>query len=225
MEVASPTLSVQPVQWGPSLVLIRDHTKVCGGQYGVKKNNCFCCVDITKNKGCPSRHVLVKHRLTNGDDWVQSSCIYFHKGTTSGAVYAEPSIDVSCWKEIEIADLLGKQFSTWNDWKEEALVLTAAGASHQQAAGVRTAVKVSKKLPILKLETEESGSTLGMGMEFGQKELEDQEGTTKKGLMSDLGELIRAPSIGVDDMGVPSDVLHRLNLLRQSLLSLGESAE
>lgn len=63
-QVVSSTLSDHPVQWGTSLVLIRDHLKICGGQYRVKKNNCFCCVVSDVKKDCQSRHVLVQHQMT-----------------------------------------------------------------------------------------------------------------------------------------------------------------
>jgi hypothetical protein len=149
VEVQSSTISDHPVQWGPSLVWIRDHTRICGGQYGVKKNNCFCCSNTETKKDCPSRHVLLKHALTEEASWVHASRIYYHKGAASRAVYAEPFVDVAEWKEEDIAALLGKQFSSWIDWREEALVLQASGASQKAVTKVRTAVKMSKRLPRL----------------------------------------------------------------------------
>jgi hypothetical protein len=144
VDVDASTISGRPVQWGPSLVLIRDHTKICGGQYGVKKNNCFCCVDKSVKKDCPSRHVLIKHWLADKPEWIHASRIYFHKGATSGAVYAELFVDVSAWTEDEVATLLGRQFTSWSDWKQEAIVIQASGASRKAGDVVRTAVKLSK---------------------------------------------------------------------------------
>jgi hypothetical protein len=53
---SEPTL-----EWGPSLMLIRDHSKICGGQYGHKRNNCFCCAKLGGSKACPSRRQQIKH--------------------------------------------------------------------------------------------------------------------------------------------------------------------
>lgn len=83
-------------------------------------------------------------------DWVQLSLLYFHKGsTTGGAVYAEPFVDVSKWQERDVAEALGKQFSSWSVWKEEAMAMQASGANSQELEAIKTVVKISKKLPHL----------------------------------------------------------------------------
>lgn len=49
VEDSASTLLDQPVQWGPSLVLIRDHTKSVEDNMGLRRTICFCCIDITIN--------------------------------------------------------------------------------------------------------------------------------------------------------------------------------
>jgi hypothetical protein len=216
--VASSTLSDPVVQWGPSLVWIKDHTKICGGQYGVKKNNCFCCVVATDNKTCPGRHVLVKHAMTEDvDNWVSSSRVYFHKGSSSGAAYAEPFVDVSQWLDTEIASLLGRQFSNWNVWKEEAMVIQASGASLPVIATVRKAVKMSKQLP--RLEEVKVGKPL----------LATAAGVTESSPADDvdnintpwLKRLQGEEKLPLDEVVGPSSI-SRINLIHDSLVAFGE---
>jgi hypothetical protein len=212
----SATLSVKPTQWGPSLVLIRDHTKVCGGQYGVKKNNCFCCVETDATKGCPGRHIVAKHRLTDSNDWVTAKRLYLHKGPSSGAAYAEPFLDVSDWKEEEVASILGRALGSWEEWREEALILQASSASGTNAAVIKTAVKESKKLPRLRLPIEEEDAPdayLYRDFKAGSTSLK------KEGAMEGLLQ-VKALS-EVETFG--AEVIGRINLLRDSVLSLREN--
>jgi hypothetical protein len=215
--VASSTLSDKPTQWGPSLVLIRDHTKICGGQYGVKKNNCFCCaVDAGTSKGCPGRHVVVKHWMTDTTSWVNAKRLYLHKGASSGAAYAEPFVDVSDWKEEEVASILGRSFGGWDEWREEALVLQASRASTLNAAVIKTAIKKSKKLPRLKVPMEE-GDDPDSVLYSEPKEDANLLDTADK-----LEELLQVKSIAEGETFGPG-IIERINLLRTSLLVLGDS--
>jgi hypothetical protein len=166
----------------------------------------------------------VKHRLTSSDDWVRTSRVYFHKGTTSGAVCAEPSVDVSLRKEEDIATLLGKQFASWNDWKEEALVLSAAGASQQHAVGVRTAVKVSKKLPFLKLGNEEENVVVNVEGKLSQIEVDGHESSSKES-RSWLRKLVTEPFLSEDESVGLSPTIHKINILHHSIISLGDGVE
>jgi hypothetical protein len=217
VEVISSTLSDQPVQWGPSLVLIRDHTKICGGQYGVKKNNCLCCVVTAEKKECPSRHVLVKHWMTDTSEWVHSSRIYYHKGSTSGAVYAEPFVDVSAWKEDEVASVLGRQFSAWSHWKEEAIVMQSSGASRGAVAMVRTAVKLSKHLPRLDYANGPSESDM---MLDGPAELTKEESTSN--YHADwLNTLRQTSRLSAEELFGPVTI-ERINFIQDSLATFGD---
>jgi hypothetical protein len=143
--VATPSLSAFAVEWGPSQVLIRDHTAICGGQYGLKKINCFCCALLKSDRSCPDRHANVKHPALKDEQTLQSSRIYFfHKTPHSNAVYAEPFVDAGGMSTQEITDLLAKVFGSWEEWREEALLRKAAREVKEDVSLLRTAVKAMR---------------------------------------------------------------------------------
>jgi hypothetical protein len=146
-EVTTPSLAEPSVQWGPNLVLIKDHMAICGGIYGAKKNNCFCCAPLMSSRSCPARHAIAKHPLLLDDATLASSRVYFHKGSTVQAVYAEPFVEVGGLSTGEVTQLLSKVVVSWEAWREEALLITAARRASCDEALLRTAVKATKTLP------------------------------------------------------------------------------
>jgi hypothetical protein len=206
-----------PVQWGPSLVLIRDHTQVCGGQFGVKKNNCFCCVSLPQSKDCPSRHVVTKHPMTEEAAWIHAVRLYFHKGANSGAVYASPFVDVGSWKSDDIGKMLSKVYTSWQAWSDDVVVIQAAKGSEQDADKIRTAVKVSKTLPRLKSGTEEGGVKVLFQWESkeDQGKVEGSEGDLVQALSNE-------PAMGIWDSFGP-ETIKRMNLLQSTLIDLGNA--
>jgi hypothetical protein len=220
-EDSSSASLVSPVQWGPSLVLIRDHTKVCGGQFGVKKNNCFCCMVLPQNKDCPSRHALVKHALSEDAVWVHAVRLYFHKGSNSGAVYAAPFVDVKDWTEEAIGTLLSKSFGSWQQWSDEVVVIQAAKDSKQDAENIRTAVKLAKTLPRLKANATDQGLKLSfqedtfLANSTGDTVLEETDlGQVQK--LKKEPELVTWEAFGPDTIG-------RINLLQETVIGLGDA--
>lgn len=110
--VNTPSLSSFAVEWGPSLVLIRDHTAICGGQYGLKKLNSFCCALLKDERNCPARHNELRHPMLGDGQVPRSARIYMiYKSPKCNAVYAEPYVDVEKMTSRDITDLLGKVFS------------------------------------------------------------------------------------------------------------------
>jgi hypothetical protein len=142
--VTTPSLSAFAIEWGPSLVLVRDHTAICGGQYGAKKVNSFCCSLLKGDRTCPARHAEIKHPWFAGNETLPSSRINMaHKSPKSNAVYAEPYVDTTGWTPHEVMDLLARIFGSLVEWKEEALVLNAARTAKQDVALLCTAVKAT----------------------------------------------------------------------------------
>jgi hypothetical protein len=77
-----------------SLVLVHDHTAICGGQYGAKRINCFYCALLKDNSCCPLRHNEVKHLLFVDDKTPTSAWLYFAHKSRISALFAEPYVDV-----------------------------------------------------------------------------------------------------------------------------------
>jgi hypothetical protein len=142
--VTTPSLSAFAVEWGPSLVLVRDHMAICGGQYGAKRINCFCCALLKDNKGCPSRHEEVKHPYFVTDKAPTTARLYLsYKTAKSNALYAEPYVEVGHMSSRELTGVLARVFGSLAEWKEEALVLNAARDAKQDVSLLRTAVKAT----------------------------------------------------------------------------------
>lgn len=147
--------------------------------------------------------------------------MYFHEGssTSSGAVYAEPLMGVSFWKEDEIAALLGRQFSNWSDWKEEDIVVKASSAPHRVVATVHTAVKISKQLPHLEDDTNSDLASIieGLAKPGCNEGAEDTYTPWLKLLKGESGlqseEMFGSTTIG------------RINLIHDSHIAFGEATD
>jgi hypothetical protein len=213
----SATSDTEPlIQWGPSVVLIRDHSVICGGQYGKKKNNCFCCAPLAQGAGCPSRHLLSKVSAVTDDAAFRASQLHFHKGSRSNAAYASPYLEVSSMTPGELSSLIGSSFASWEAWREEVGIRTAAVASRQDVSVVRTAVKTSKIIP--KLSTfvgmlSGPASELGMDLEERLKLMGTALEDLEKG-----GDLTKTQPEALEDL------LERANLLQAALLEVNEAA-
>jgi hypothetical protein len=218
----SPAASSEPtLEWGPSLLLIRDHTRICGGQYGHKKNNCFCCVERGGSKTCPSRHRQLKHPLlANAAASPEKARIYYHKGSGSDAVYAAPSLEATGWTPKALSQLLGRSFASWEAWREEVAVLAAAQDSNQDAGIVRTAVKTTRTLPRLdrKMVAIVDGSDeLGLELEDRLRLLSSAVDELER-----LDELKAEPGWETLGEGERKNVTARINLLQAAMKELHE---
>jgi hypothetical protein len=232
----TPSLSEPALELGPSLVLIRDHTAVCGGQYGARKNNCFCTSLLKGTRNCPGSHALTKHHLFTSSAKLNSARVYFHKGTGKNAAYAEPFIEVGGLDVFEISALLSKVFVSWEEWRDEAMVLKAAVASKQDASVIRTVVKATKTVPRLRLAESKLDSleSKDFGMELDQrlKLLGSAIEELLQESMMEVGEGPDGDEGGKEVFGDDSQdaqgkgryVLGRINLLQRALVELNEKA-
>lgn len=214
----SATSDTEPlIQWGPSLVLIKDHSAICGGQYGgEKKNNCFCCAPLAQGAGCPSRHLLSKVSAVTDDAAFRSTRLYFHKGTRSNTAYVSPYLEVSGMTPSELSFLIGSSFASWEAWREEVGIRTAAFTSRQDVSVVRTAVKTSKKIPKLSnLVGMISGPASELGMDLEER---------LKLLGTALEDLEKGGDLSKTQPEAWEDLLERSNLLRAALLEVNEAA-
>jgi hypothetical protein len=232
-EVHTPSLSDPPGQWGPSLVLVRDHMSICGGFYGARKNNCICCALLTGNKSCPGRHTVLKHPMVSDDQTLQSAHVYFHKGAGKEAAHAEPYLDVGDMSTRDLASLLAKVVDSWEAWREEAMLWKTAASSKQDIALIRTAVKATKTIPRLAEHSLGARTIVDGAMDL------DLEGRLKL-LGTALEELITAGRLslpikgeGVKDGEVDVgeidkehfELFERINLLQRALVELSETTE
>jgi hypothetical protein len=126
-------------------------------------------------------------------------------------------MDVSAWQEEDIATLLGHQFPNWSAWKDEALVIQASGVSQRAMATVRTAVKMSKKLPRLEIYSNLAEPS-SMNKDGHPGEMEDKADVYPSGLKRVKNE----PMLPVEEM-FGSTIIQRINLLQDTLVSIGES--
>jgi hypothetical protein len=147
--------------------------------------------------------------MTEDLEWVQASRVYFHKGssTSLGAVYAEPFMGVSFWKEDEqIAALLGRQFSNWSDWKEEVMV-------------VKASVKISKQLPHFEEDTNSDLASIVEGLaKPGCNEGAEDTYTPWLKLLKGESGLQSEEMFGSTTIG-------RINLIHDSHIALGEATD
>jgi hypothetical protein len=204
---------------------------VCGGFYGARKNNCFCCALLKGNKNCPGRHTVLKHPMLSDDQLLQSSRVYFHKGAAGKeAAYAEPSLDVAGMNASDLTSLLAKVVDSWEAWREEVMLWKTAASSKQDIALIRTAVKATKTIPRL-AERKLGGRSLlddGLDLDLGVK---------LNLLGSALEDLIRAGRISIplkendagegdEDVGEIDkeqfEMFERINLLQQALIELSD---
>jgi hypothetical protein len=131
-------------------------------------------------------------------------------------LYAKPFVDVGSWREEDIAVMLGTRFASWIDWKEEALVLQAPGASQRAVTTVRTAVKMSKRLPRLFDDDEDETSS--------KHDETEQAGDAKSSATQPavwLSLLKKGSKLPADEQFGPS-IVSKVNLLQDSLISLEE---
>lgn len=234
-DVATPTpsLSEPAVQLGPSLVLIRDHSVICGGQYGARKNNCFCFSSLRGSRSCPGSHGVAKHPMFMSSGGISSARVYFHRGSGRSAAYAEPCIEVDGMDVFDVTALISKVFDSWEAWRDEAVVLKAALASKQDATVVKTAVKTTKTLPRLTALDARLDTTMGddFGLELDQRlkllgsAIDDllQEGMLEVGGVNTKDELEEEGEQS-EEKGFERVVLNRLNLLQKALVELNVKA-
>jgi hypothetical protein len=202
--------------------------KVCGGLIGAKKNNnCFCCVvvDRSQDKDCSvGRHKVHKHVFTSDSRLPAPARIYYHKGTSSNVAFAHPFVDAKHLSVDTIASVLGKVYGTWEEWRDDALVLEAAVESKQGAAAIRTAVKAARQLPRLDSGEEAKGaSQVDWDMDIGKR---------LKLLafsVESLMELDKLVALKEDDLPTSSEFLseynsirERINLLHQALIEMSQ---
>jgi hypothetical protein len=226
------SLSEPVVQMGPSLVLIRDHKSICGGQYGARKNNCFCFSWLGGNKSCPGSHAAVKHPMVAKDCEELPARIYFHKGPGKNAAYAEPFVEVGDMDVFDLANLVSRVFETWEAWRDEAVVLRAAAGSKQDATLIKTAMKATKTLPRLKSFESRLAVTMdeGFGLELDQR---------LRVIGSAIDELLQESVMEVSELKIKANeefaggqegrldelmVLEHLNLVHKALAELHERA-
>jgi hypothetical protein len=118
------------VEWGRIVVLIRDHRAICCGYHGPKKTNCFCIALLNGTRNCPARHG-VKHPLLEDRKTFQSTRLYYHNGTKSQGIYAEPFVDIQGLSVSEVTSLLARAFASWDEWRKEAIILQEAGLARR----------------------------------------------------------------------------------------------
>lgn len=231
------SLSEPAVELGPSLVLIRDHSSICGGQYGARKNNCFCFSLLRGTRSCPGSHGTTKHSMFESLAKLNFARVYFLKGAGKNAAYAEPYLDVDGLDAFEISSLLNsKTFESWEEWRGEAVALKAALASKQDVEAVKTAIKATRTIPRLKPMSSRLDAAGAMGADFGV-ELDQR----LKLLGSAIDELLKEGMMEVgtqkmaegddeledgwqDTQGMDQLVLGRINLLQRALVELNEKA-
>jgi hypothetical protein len=221
-------VSYPAVQWGPSLVLIRDHMSICGGQVGKRQNNCFCLLglDDGTTKGCQvSKHALLKHPGVTSKEALPTARVYFHKGAGKGVAIAEPWVDAASLSSDELMKLLSKKYPSWKEWKEEAMIYQSAEATRQGLDYVRTTVKATKDMP----KPSEMGRVL-----FKDEEDEDNMLSLESKLAtlnSSIKELLQAkmmdwelkPEEEMDEQAlVVREVVERLRLIQDAVVSLSE---
>lgn len=216
--------ALPPLEWGPSLVLIRDHMAVCGGQLG--KSNTFCCaLSNTSGGGCSvGKHAVFKHPLVSDPATLQSTRLYFHKGKKSRAVFAEPYLDLKVVGEENLVSLMATVYKSWDEWKEAVLVWKAAQETNQSSSVVRAAVTTAKKLP--KLGRGGSLEDLDEGICLKWQETLSERMDTLVGVMEKL-DLMDLEMVGSTDEEEevpenPQSIRNWVRLLRDAIVELNE---
>jgi hypothetical protein len=205
---------------------------ICGGFYGARKNNCFCCALLKGNKNCPGRHTVLKHPMMSDDQILHSARVYFHKGAGKEAVHAEPFLEVGVMNPGDLASLLAKVVVSWEAWREEVMLWKTAASSKQDITLIRTAVKATKTIPRL--------AERGLGKRQWREVGLDLDFEGKLNLLgSALEELITAGRLSVplkeDNGGEDEEVgeidrdkfelFERINLLQKAVVELSEVSD
>lgn len=220
--------SLDPAQWGPSLVLIQDHMAICGGCVGPKRNNTFCValLDDGTSKGCGvSKHALLKHPEVTSVDALNSRRVYMHKGSGKNVAYAEPWLDASMLSPKELTMMLAKKYTSWEEWNSDALIFQAAAASNQRVDRVQTAVKATK---IVSRFDGEGKNLFGIKEELGEG---DDLGSKIKFLKFSVEELLKVETVewwGKTDEEMSENerkfklLVEKVGLLEKALVTLNE---
>jgi hypothetical protein len=154
--------------------------------------------------------------------------VYLHKGVGKNVAYAEPWVDASLLSTPELAKLLGRKYSSWEEWRADAAVLQAAATSHQELERVRTAVKTTKKVPRL---LPGAGKEL-FGPNMEEAETRDLE-TRLKSLGADMDELLNSKELKwegkeEEDMSeqgrLVKGLVEKMKLVQKALVSLGSTS-
>lgn len=133
-------------------------------------------------------------------------------------MYAEPFLEVTSWSEDDIVALLGKQYSSLSEWREEVLVLQAAENSNQDAAMIRTAVKAVKTLPRL----QEGDSKVNFGFQLRLEPVEVEGGPKSQREGDAVLQLENTPALESWEI-FGSSTIGKINLLQTSLVDLSKS--
>jgi hypothetical protein len=226
---ASSWLSEPAFKWGPSVVLIRDPSAICGGRVGQTQNNCFCIGRPNDGtaKGCRvGKHTVDKHpTFLPGTAWL-SSRVFFHKGAGRAVAIAEPWVDTRSLSTQEITALLARKFTSWEAWQEEATVYQSAAASDQDVSLIQTAVKATKEVP---RQTREGKRLFSTKKEEGAA-LQDLE-TKLRLLGSVVDELMRSKMLDwevrtdeeMDEQTlVVRELVERVRLVQEALVTLSD---